>query len=94
MLHWLGFSAAHMAPQLASQVDRDGSGSLNFLELSGSFWFYLHRFLPKFAFFFFWGGGGAGSIWIMKLYEVHDFYIFLTLNLFAMVVWIETFFGC
>lgn len=32
MLHWLGFSASHMAPQLASQVERDGSGSLNFLE--------------------------------------------------------------
>lgn len=32
MLHWLGFSASHMAPQLASQVERNGSGSLNFLE--------------------------------------------------------------
>lgn len=32
MLHWLGFSASHMAPQLASQVGHHGTGSLNFTE--------------------------------------------------------------
>eukprot|EP00435_Cladocopium_sp_Y103_P022494 s2503_g5.t1 len=41
MLHWLGFSASHMAPQLASQVDRDGSGSLNFLEFPGCTWWLI-----------------------------------------------------
>jgi len=35
MLHWLGFSASHMAPQLASQVGHHGTGSLNFTELRG-----------------------------------------------------------